>query len=379
MSTIQTNAIVDAAGGNTATVNGISPLANSARFARNIVINGDMKVAQRATTATVGPNGTGEGYTVVDRFLNSLNGTVVSTFTQSTDAPSGFAKSAKIVITTADSSLASTDFWHFRTSLEGQDLQHIGKGTSGAKSLTVSFWVKSNKTGVYTTEFEDVNNSRISSMSYTINSSNVWEYKSLTFNPDTTGAFTDNPNLSLRINFWLVSGSQYQGGTFYNGTWGADVDGNRVHNSQVNLGDTVGNSWQITGLQLETGSVATDFEHKTYASELTACQRYYQQLVGGSDQFTFPGKGQGSTTIDGTFPLAVPLRASPTMNAISSRFFSDDGFTSSSAAPTANQFIAGNCHLGLQIGSYSGGVAFANNHAGVWCPLNSTLKIDAEL
>jgi len=147
MSTIQTNAIVDASGGNTTTVNGISPLANTARFARNIVINGDMKVAQRATTATVGPNGTGEGYTVVDRFLNSLNGTVVSTFTQSTDAPSGFAKSAKIEITTADNSLASTDFWHFRTSLEGQDLQHIGKGTSGAKSLTVSFWVKSNKTG----------------------------------------------------------------------------------------------------------------------------------------------------------------------------------------------------------------------------------------
>ena len=379
MSTIQTNAIVDAAGGNTATVNGISPLANSARFARNIIINGDMKVAQRATTATVGPNGTGEGYTVVDRFLNSLNGAVVSTFTQSTDAPSGFAKSAKIAITTADSSLGSTEFWHFRTSFEGQDLQSIGKGTSGAKSLTVSFWVKSNKTGVYTTEFEDTNNSRINSMSYTINSSNVWEYKSLTFNPDTTGAFTDNPNLSLRINFWLASGSQYQGGTFYNGTWGADVDGNRVHNSQVNLGDTVGNSWQITGLQLETGSVATDFEHKTYASELTACQRYYQQVVCGSDAFTFPGKGQGSTTIDGTFPLAVPLRASPTMAAIASRFFSDDGFTSSTAAPAANQFSAGNCHLGLQIGSYSGGTAFANNHAGVWCPVNSTLKIDAEL
>jgi hypothetical protein len=314
MSTIQTNAIVDAAGGNTATVNGISPLANSARFARNIVINGDMKVAQRATTATVGPNGTGEGYTVVDRFLNSLNGTVVSTFTQSTDAPSGFAKSAKIVITTADSSLASTDFWHFRTSLEGQDLQHIGKGTSGAKSLTVSFWVKSNKTGVYTTEFEDVNNSRISSMSYTINSSNVWEYKSLTFNPDTTGAFTDNPNLSLRINFWLVSGSQYQGGTFYNGTWGADVDGNRVHNSQVNLGDTVGNSWQITGLQLETGSVATDFEHKTYASELTACQRYYQNYIDYNYATLGAGRGaSGGDLVVFTVPLPTQMRANPTI------------------------------------------------------------------
>jgi hypothetical protein len=331
MSTIQTNAIVDAAGGNTATVNGISPLANSARFARNIVINGDMKVAQRATTTTVGPNGTGEGYTVVDRFLNSLNGTVVSTFTQSTDAPSGFAKSAKIVITTADSSLASTDFWHFRTSLEGQDLQHIGKGTSGAKSLTVSFWVKSNKTGVYTTEFEDVNNSRISSMSYTINSSNVWEYKSLTFNPDTTGAFTDNPNLSLRINFWLVSGSQYQGGTFYNGTWGADVDGNRVHNSQVNLGDTVGNSWQITGLQLETGSVATDFEHKTYADELAACQRYCQLLTAAA------GFASSTTAVEFGTGFYPEMRGAPTAAATAALIVERHNitaYTQSSAAVT---------------------------------------------
>ena len=322
MSTIQTNAIVDAAGGNTATVNGQN-ITSSNTMGRNIVINGDMKVAQRATTATVGPNGTGEGYTVVDRFLNSLNGAVVSTFTQSTDAPSGFAKSAKIAITTADSSLGSTGFWHFRTSFEGQDLQSIGKGTSGAKSLTVSFWVKSNKTGVYTTEFEDVNNSRINSMSYTINSSNVWEYKSLTFNPDTTGAFTDSHLLSLRINFWLASGSQYQGGTFYNGTWGADVNGNRVHNSQVNLGDTVGNTWQITGVQMEVGTAATDFEHKTHAEELALCRRYFQRSYGdqsghyggtntGANCATF--YSDAATGYHGGFRFPVEMRAAPTMS-----------------------------------------------------------------
>ena len=243
---------------------------------RNIVINGAMQVAQRGTSATVGPNGTGEGYTVVDRFLNSLNGSVVSTFTQSTDAPSGFANSAKIEITTADSSLGSTEFWNFRYSAEGQDLQSIAKGTSDAKAITLSFYVKSNKTGTYTVELEDTDNSRLNALAYTVDSANTWERKTLTFNADTTGEFTNDNNLSLRINFWLCSGSQYQGGTFFNGTWGADTDANRVHSSQVNLGDTVGNEWYITGIQLEVGEQATPFEHRSFGDELRRCQRYYE-------------------------------------------------------------------------------------------------------
>jgi hypothetical protein len=285
---------------------------------RNLVINGAMQVAQRGTSATVGPNGTGEGYTVVDRIRNSLNGSFVSTFTQSTDAPSGFGNSAKIEITTADNSLGSNEFWHFRYSFEGQDLQSIGKGTSDAKSFTLSFWVKSNKTGVYTTEFEDSNNARLNSMSYTINSSNVWEYKSLTFNPDTTGAFTNDNNLALRLNFWLCSGSQYQGGTFYNGTWGTDVDSNRVHDSQVNLGDTVGNTWQITGVQLEVGDTATPFEHRSYGDELAKCLRYYWRHGNATENklyysYTF---GESITSTDAqvlqTFP--VKMRAIPSLS-----------------------------------------------------------------
>ena len=243
---------------------------------RNLVIGGCMRVAQRGTSATVGPNGTGEGYTVVDRFLNTLSGSVVSTFSQSTDAPSGFANSAKIEITTADTSLGGTDFWHLRYGFEGQDLQSIAKGTSDAKSITLSFYVKSNKTGAYTVELQDTDNSRRNSLAYTINNANTWERKSLTFNPDTTGAFTNDNNLSLRMNFVLVAGADLKSGTFYNGTWGATVDANRVASSQVNLGDAVGNEWYITGVQLELGEQATPFEHRSaLAMSWQRCQRYF--------------------------------------------------------------------------------------------------------
>ena len=282
---------------------------------RNLIINGAMQVAQRATSATVGPDGTGEGYTVVDRFRNSLSGSVVSTFSQSTDAPSGFANSAKIEITTADTSLGGTEFWNLRYSFEGQDLQSIAKGTSDAKALTVSFWVKSNKTGTYTVELQDTDNSRRNSLAYTIDSSDTWEHKSLTYNPDTAGSGFANDNaLSLRINFWFVAGADYKSGTFYNGTWAAEDNAKRVHSSQVNLGDTVGNEWYITGVQMELGEQETPFEHEPYGVTLQKAQRYYEDS-GGGNQYSFSGStsGFGGNTYFDSADFKVTKRAVPTI------------------------------------------------------------------
>ena len=282
---------------------------------RNLIINGAMQVAQRGTSATVGPNGTGEGYTVVDRFQNSLTGSVVSTFSQSTDAPSGFANSAKIEITTADTSLGGTEFWHLRYGFEGQDLQSIAKGTSDAKALTVSFWVKSNKTGTYTVELQDTDNSRRNSLAYTIDSSDTWEHKSLTYNPDTAGSGFANDNaLSLRINFWFVAGADYKSGTFYNGTWGAEDNAKRVHSSQVNLGDTVGNEWYITGVQMELGEQATPFEHRSYADELIKCQRYTyvfnSEKLGGEKSISSMSKWSNGYTY-GAYNFPCTMRTAP--------------------------------------------------------------------
>ena len=288
---------------------------------RNLIINGAMQVAQRATSATVGPDGTGEGYTVVDRFRNSLSGSVVSTFSQSTDAPSGFANSAKIEITTADTSLGGTEFWNLRYSFEGQDLQSIAKGTSDAKALTVSFWVKSNKTGTYTVELQDTDNSRRNSLAYTIDSSDTWEHKSLTYNPDTAGSGFANDNaLSLRINFWFVAGADYKSGTFYNGTWAAEDNAKRVHSSQVNLGDTVGNEWYITGVQMELGEQATPFEHRSFADELARCQRYYERYSGWTEAeatLLLSGRILSSNRNDACYFFRTKKRAAPSLTMIS--------------------------------------------------------------
>jgi len=278
---------------------------------RNMIINGAMQVAQRATSKTnVGPNGTGEGYTVLDRFEISLSGDQVSTFSQSTDAPSGFSNSAKIEVTTADTSLAATQFWHLRYNFEGQDLQSLAKGTSDAKAFTISFYVKSNKTGVYTVGLGDLDNDRQNALSYTINSANTWERKSLTFNPDTTGTFNNDNNKSMRINFALLGGADLKSGTFFNGTWGGDVDANAVHPSQVNLADTVGNEWYITGVQMELGEQATPFEHRSFGDELARCQRYYHK--NGSASFHRYAYQYVSThrMVDIRHP--VDMRASPT-------------------------------------------------------------------
>jgi len=279
---------------------------------RNLIINGAMQVAQRATSKTnVGPNGTGEGYTVLDRFQISLSGDQVSTFSQSTDAPSGFSNSAKIEVTTADTSLAATQFWHLRYGFEGQDLQSLAKGTSDAKAFTISFYVKSNKTGVYTVGLFDTDNDRQNALSYTINSANTWERKSLTFNPDTTGAFTNDNNLSLRLNFALLGGADLKSGTFFNGTWGGDVDANAVHPNQVNLADTVGNEWYITGVQMEVGEQATPFEHRSFGDELARCKRYY---VRHSGNIVFAvGQAYSTSQMIATVPLQVEMRANPTL------------------------------------------------------------------
>jgi hypothetical protein len=242
---------------------------------RNLVINGAMQVAQRATSVTTGPNGTGEGYTTLDRWNNSLSHTTAATtFSQSSDAPDGFAYSLKYEVTTAQSSLSASDYWLLNYRIEGQDLQRVAKGTSSAKQLTLSFWAKATKTGTNNVELEDRDNNRFTTKQFTINTSNTWEYKTVTFDADTTGAFDNDNGLSLAIHFWISAGSNWTSGSVT--SWASEVAANRAP-SQVNNLDTIGNVFQITGVQLEVSPSGepTPFEHRSYGEELSACQRYY--------------------------------------------------------------------------------------------------------
>jgi hypothetical protein len=245
-------------------------------FARNIIYNGAMQIAQRGTsTASI----TTQGYYTADRWSVGIN--THGTWTQSVenDAPtgSGFRKSLKMLCTTADASPAAADRILIQQPLEGLDLQRIAKGTSSAQELTLSFWVKSNVTGTYIASLYDNNNTRHVSKTYTISASATWEKKTITFPADTTGAFTNDNAASLYLVLYLGAGSNWTSGTLAT-SWASFVAANDA-TGQTNLAAATNNYWQVTGVQLETGSVATPFEFLPYGEDLRRCQRYYQRFV----------------------------------------------------------------------------------------------------
>jgi hypothetical protein len=255
-----------------------SKLDNNINF-RNIIINGDMSIAQRGTS--VSSISSGAAYNTIDRMRFGVNSLGTWTQSQSTDVPTGqgFAKSFKLDCTTADASPGAGDYVFLNYNIEGQDLQYLKKGTANAESLTLSFWTKSNKTGTYTFELDDNDNSRSFSQTYTISSANTWEKKTITFAGDTTGALDNDANNSLRFYFWLGAGSNYTSGTLQT-SWQSTTDANRVSSSNVNLADSTSNEWYITGVQLEAGDTASDFEFLPRQVTENLCFRYFYKNIG---------------------------------------------------------------------------------------------------
>jgi hypothetical protein len=284
---------------------------------RNLIINGAMQVAQRGTSfASVAT-----AYTL-DRFQAQNSSLGAFTVTQSTTAPDGFSNSLKWDCTTADASPAAGDFAALNYRIEGQDLQHLKKGTAGALSTTVSFWVRSNKTGTYILEIVDADNSRNIHKAYTISSADTWEHKELTFAGDTTGTLANDNGLSMYLRWFLGAGSTYTSGTLAT-DWQANVNADRAV-GQVNLADNTANEWYITGVQFEVGTNASDFEHRSFGEELSLCQRYYFHTYGQGNtvgasfdasyagMVYFIGTGNfGMAPLNTTFP--TEMRSSPTI------------------------------------------------------------------
>ncbi len=297
---------------------------------RNIVINGAMNVAQRGTSFT---SVAGSAYHL-DRYRTGMGDTSARfTVTQATAGLNGFGNSLKYDCTTAESSLSNADARLFVTQrIEGQNLQQLKKGTSDAEKFTVSFYVKSTKTGTYILNIVDIDNNRQISQAYTISSSGTWEQKILTFDGDTTGALGNDNGNSFELHWWLIAGTSYSGGslaTSWQGYAGAsDYEDSAVGN--VNLGDSTSNTWEITGIQLEVGSQATPFEHRSFGEELSLCQRYYQVVP----KYTFfNGAVEVSTnSLRGGVPITRPLRASPTIGNITLIVYDDDDTSFSNAA-----------------------------------------------
>ena len=285
---------------------------------RNLIINGAMKVAQRGTSFTGLTNGNTD-YTL-DRWRWSEGGTIsfVTDVTQDTSAPDGFASSYKIAVTTAAPSLGANHSLRLMTRLEGQDLQQTAFGTSNAKNLTLSFWVKSNKTGTYIAWFYNNDAARQIAKAYTVDAADTWEYKALTIDGDTISGFTNDNGVSIQLEFVLAAGSDYTSGTLAT-TWQADNNANR-YVGNVNLADSTSNYWQITGVQLEVGDTATPFEHRSYGDELARCERYFQRswhtAANSGNSSTYPGTVTGRAADTGALDVHVQfrtqLRSAPT-------------------------------------------------------------------
>jgi hypothetical protein len=278
---------------------------------KNIIINGDMSIAQRGTSVT---GSTGGGYLTCDRWNFNIGGAGTWTQTQSTDVPTGqgFPNSFKLDCTTADASLGSGDIMQVQQRIEGQNLQYLKKGTANAESLTCSFWVKSNKTGTYIVEFRERDNNRTISKSYTIDSANTWEKKILTFAGDTTGTINNDNGNSLQVNWWLAAGSNYSSGTLQT-SWGTRVDANRAV-GQVNLADSTANYINITGVQLEAGTSASDFEFLPVDVNLQRCQRYcFSEPAGDAYHVIMNGFNPNTSLFIGIKHLPVPMRAEPSI------------------------------------------------------------------
>ena len=274
---------------------------------RNLVTNGAITINQRGDQTGV----TSTTY-VTDRIQHILGTAGTWSISKSSDAPDGFSNSLKLDCTTANSSLSSGSIYILGQKFEGQDLQHLDYGTSGAKKLTLSFFVKSNKTGTYVVEFFQDGNSRQQSQTYTINSADTWEKKTITIDGDTSGSLANDNTSELAFYWWVVAGSDYSSGTL-NTSWASSTNANRAVGI-VNLADSTSNEWYVTGVQLEVGSVATEFEHRSFGEELQLCKRYYNRTTRSGNDNVYFGVAQvnSSTQAYVIEKWEVAMRANPT-------------------------------------------------------------------
>jgi len=278
---------------------------------RNLIINGDQRIDQRHSGSIV--------YTdnsiiyVTDRWFFIENSSETGTTQQVTDAPDGFTHSFKF---TNSATPTTPDYGQVLQRIEGYNVAHLDYGTSSAKTVTVSFWVKSSVTGDYSISLRNNAANRSNVSTYTVSSANTWEYKTITFVGDTTGTWVTDNGLGLSL-IYRIAGS---GGTSTLNSWTAT--GDAFASGAVNIMGTASATWQITGVQLEVGSVATPFEHRSYGEELALCQRYYWQDTNGgitsgfgTGNAAYMGvAGSSANYIVGNFQQhPVTMRADPTV------------------------------------------------------------------
>ena len=290
---------------------------------RNFIINGGMRVAQRGTsTASI----TGSGVFVIDRW--ELDEVADSTLTMSQETlttgaafDAGLNHSLKVLVTTADTSIGSSQAVQLMQSIEAQNLQTLKFGSSGAENLTLSFYYKSNVTGIHTVCIDKIDSTRTTCpLEFTVSSANTWERHTLKAVANSavqgsSGAIANDNGAGFRVIWGLAYGSDYQSGT--SGTWEQNGTASFSTSNQQNIVGAADNYIELTGVQLEIGDVATPFEHEDVGTTLANCQRYYYQAGGdGANSFAYKGYLLASTYVAATHQHPVTMRAAPTMTKV---------------------------------------------------------------
>ena len=336
---------------------------------RNLIINGAMQIAQRGTSSTTA------GAYLVDRFKTFTSNTDQLAFTQAqvADAPDGFTHSYKFTTTTAESALASDEAVKIRQTLEGQNVQQLKYGLSSAEQITLSFYVKGSVTGAYAvTANQTVDPWNVVGSTYTISSANTWEKKIITLPANTLTSIASNSSGGIYFE-WHVSAGSANTGTD-NSSWGAFAQAKTANGQVAQPILTVNSTWQLTGVQIEVGSVATPFEHLSFGQDLALCSRYYTDIV-RADNNTAHLIGYTQTASVARFGFHVPMRAAPTI--VETNFMvlhaggSEEAITSVDDISQDNQFVSfrGNVSANLTEGQ---AVALFSSGA-------ATLTFDSEI
>jgi len=338
---------------------------------RNKVINGSAIVSQRGSNNVIGV--ADGGFFCADRFKHVINAIGGYTIHHEADAPTGFSHSHKVQTTTADTSLDSGSVYMIRYIFEGQDVQDFAKGTSDAKQYALSFFVKTtNLTGTFVVELIDAVNTRHCCKSYTVSSAGSWQKVELIFPADTTGAITSDNAGRFEMNFYIGAGSGYTSGTLQT-TWGGrSGDANRAAGQTAQIASSTSNRFQITGVQLEVGSVATDFEHRSFHDELLRCYRYYNKKNPGYGRI---GHMASTDVISFIMDLPCEMRASPTItNEVGLYFAKQNGVALGLSG--INHGSADTTTARITLGVTSNGTSGEN--AFIWAG-NSYYVLDSEL
>jgi len=312
MSTLKVNTIQDTTGNDALTIDSSGNVTASQGFVpstqlshRNLIINGAMQVAQRGTSF----NSTSGFLYTADRWRRYFQSSTGAFSTSvDSDALVGFEKSLKLTVTTTQSTLTASEQYWVSQAVEAQNMSQLNMGTSDAVTSTLSFWVKSSVAGDYAVMFGSSGSTRQYVSMYTINSANTWEYKTITIAGETTGTWATGTSIGMNVRFSVGVGTDFH--TTSEDTWLTSYK--LSTNAQTNLMATSGATFQITGVQLEVGSVATPFEHRSYGEELARCQRYYQKPI-NNQEFQAVASRAGTGWVFFQVPTAVPMRTEPSL------------------------------------------------------------------